>query len=104
MKRRSSHKRHWKDGGNWLQQLRCKAEIPQADLAGRLGIKYYSYISQIENGISRMPIDKFERWAIELGVDPTDFAERLVSFYEPELHRLLYRRKRERGSHGEDPG
>ena len=28
-------------------------------------------------------------WAQKSGVEPTQFAERFISFYEPDLHRLL---------------
>ena len=60
------------------------------ELADRLGIKYYAFISQVENGFSRVPNDKMEAWAQTLGVRPSHFAKRLISFYEPELHRVLY--------------
>ena len=30
-----------------------------------------------------------------MGVEPRQFAQRLISFYEPELHRVLYEVKRE---------
>jgi hypothetical protein len=31
-----------------------------------------------------------EAWARALGVEPAAFARQLVSFYDPELHRLLF--------------
>jgi hypothetical protein len=31
-----------------------------------------------------------EPWARALGVNPSHFAKKLMSFYEPELYRLLY--------------
>ena len=37
--------------------------------------------------------EKMEAWAQTLGVDPSHFAKKLISFYEPELHRLLYKVK-----------
>jgi transcriptional regulator with XRE-family HTH domain len=57
----------------------------------RLGFKYYAFISQVENGFGRVPTEKMEAWAQTLGVDPSHFAKKLISFYEPELHRLLYK-------------
>jgi len=59
-------------------------------LAERLGYKYYTFISQIENGFGRLPTDSMEPWARALGVNPSHFAKKLISFYEPELYRLLY--------------
>jgi transcriptional regulator with XRE-family HTH domain len=89
MKRRSRDRLRWKEGGRWLRKLRIDADLSQAELAHRLGIKHYSYISQIETGVSRLPIDKLEAWARTLNVDPAPFAASFMSFYEPELYRLL---------------
>lgn len=89
MKRRSSHKRQRKLAGTWLKGLRARAGLTQMELAERLGFKYYSFVSQVENGFGRMPTEKIEAWAQTLGVEPTQFTKTLISFYEPELHRLL---------------
>jgi hypothetical protein len=35
-----------------------------------------------------------EAWAVALGVNPSHFAKHLISFYEPELHRLLFEVKK----------
>ena len=58
-------------------------------MADRLGIKHYSYLSQIETGLSRPPMGKLQAWAKTLDVDPTEFAEQIISFYEPALYRML---------------
>ena len=79
-----------KQAGNWLKQLRADAGLSQVDLAGRLGLKYYTFISQVENGFGRVPTDAMEAWARALGAEPSAFARQLVSFYDPELHRLLF--------------
>lgn len=63
--------------------------MTQLELAQRLGMKYYAFISQVETGFSRLPAAKLEAWALALEVDPTAFAKRLIFFYEPELYRLL---------------
>jgi DNA-binding XRE family transcriptional regulator len=89
MKRRSSSKLRWKDGGRWLRQLRLNADLSQAELAKQLGLKRYSYVSQIETGVSRLPLDRVELWAQKLKAEPSQFAEQVISFYEPTLHRLL---------------
>ena len=76
--------------GDWLKQRRADAELSQADLAVRLGLKYYTFISQVENGFSRVPTDIMGAWARELGLEPAAFARHLLMYYEPELHRLLF--------------
>jgi transcriptional regulator with XRE-family HTH domain len=79
-----------KQAGNWLKARRAEAGLSQVDLAARLGLKYYTFVSQVENGFSRVPTETMEAWALALGVSPADFARYLLVYYEPELHRLLF--------------
>ncbi|MGY2903283.1 helix-turn-helix domain-containing protein [Bradyrhizobium sp. URHC0002] len=76
--------------GDWLKQRRAEAELSQADLAVRLGLKYYTFISQVENGFSRVPTEIMGAWARELGLEQAAFARHLLMYYEPELYRLLF--------------
>lgn len=84
-------KRLRKDAGRWLKQQRQTAGLSQVQLAQRLGLKYYTFISQVENGFGRVPISLMEHWALALNIDPTEFARQLVAFYDPELYRLLFK-------------
>jgi transcriptional regulator with XRE-family HTH domain len=93
MKRQSSLKDKRRRGGLWLKQLREGAGLTQMELATRLGLKYYTFVSQVETGFSRVPNEKMEGWARAVGADPSRFARQLISFYEPELHRVLYPRQ-----------
>jgi transcriptional regulator with XRE-family HTH domain len=79
-----------KQAGDWLKLRRADAGLSQADLAVRLGLKYYTFISQVENGFSRVPTELMGAWASELGLEPAAFARHLIMYYEPELHRLLF--------------
>jgi len=79
-----------KDAGDWLKQRRADAGLSQIALAERLGMKYYTFISQVENGFSRVPTEGMEAWAIQLGLEPSEFAKHLLLYYEPELYRLLF--------------
>jgi transcriptional regulator with XRE-family HTH domain len=79
-----------KQAGDWLKQQRAEAGLSQVDLAARLALKYYTFISQVENGFSRVPTDMMQAWATHLGLDPAAFARHLLVYYEPELHRLLF--------------
>ena len=76
--------------GAWLKELRARAGLSQIQLAERLGLKYYTFVSQVENGFGRVPTESMEAWARSLAVEPSAFARRLLSFYDPELHRLLF--------------
>ena len=82
--------RQRKDAGRWLKALRKEAGLSQVQLATRLGLKYYTFISQVENGFGRVPNDSMEAWARALNVAPAEFARHLLAFYEPELHKLLF--------------
>ncbi len=82
-----------KDAGMWLKELRQRAGLSQIELAARLELKYYTFISQIETGYGRVPTETMEAWAKALGVKPTEFARRLLSFYDPDLYRLLFGEK-----------
>lgn len=79
-----------KQAGTWLKQLRAAAGLSQIDLAAQLGLKYYTFVSQVENGFGRVPTESMANWAAALQVDPSSFARHLLSFYEPELYRLLF--------------
>jgi transcriptional regulator with XRE-family HTH domain len=83
-----------KKAGAWLKELRGRAGLSQIELAQQLGFKYYTFISQVENGYGRVPTESMEAWASSLGIDPSEFARALLSYYEPEMHRLLFEVKR----------
>lgn len=83
-----------KAAGGWLKELRGAAGLSQVDLAQQLGLRYYTFISQVENGFGRVPTDQMEPWARALGQHPAEFARKLLSYYEPEMHRLLFEVKK----------
>ena len=79
--------------GNWLKDLRKTAGLSQVELAQRLGLKYCTFVAQIENGFGRVPSAIMEAWGRALGVEPADFARELLKYYDPELHRLISERQ-----------
>jgi transcriptional regulator with XRE-family HTH domain len=83
-----------KEAGDWLKQRRADAGLSQIVLAELLGMKYYTFISQVENGFSRVPTEIMEAWATQLGLEPAEFAKHLLLYYEPELYRLLFGKKK----------
>ena len=76
--------------GTWLKELRGRAGLSQIELAQVLGFKYYTFVSQVENGFGRVPTESLEAWARALGVEPSTFARKLLSYYDAELYRLLF--------------
>jgi transcriptional regulator with XRE-family HTH domain len=88
-----------KEAGAYIQKLRLKADLSQLELAKRLGYPYYSFISQVEGGVVRLPPDGLRAWARALGVDVETFAKTLLRHYEPYYFDALFggrsRRKEE---------
>jgi transcriptional regulator with XRE-family HTH domain len=76
--------------GRWLKTAREAAGLTQAELAERVGLRYYTFVSQVESGLGRLPIETQGAWAQALGLDPGEFARTLLAWYEPELCRLLF--------------
>lgn len=76
--------------GRWLKGAREAAGLTQAELAERVGLRYYTFVSQVESGLGRLPIETQGAWAMALGQDPKEFARVLLRYYEPELFRLLF--------------
>jgi transcriptional regulator with XRE-family HTH domain len=82
-----------KEAGSWLKDMRRRAGLSQIELAALLGFKYYTFISQVENGFGRVPTESMEGWAEALGIEPSEFARKLLSYYDPEMYRLLFQVK-----------
>jgi transcriptional regulator with XRE-family HTH domain len=74
--------------------MRKEAGLSQIQLADKLGLKYYTFVSQVENGFARVPSESMKAWAMALGLVPAQFARHLISYYDPELHRLLFEEER----------
>jgi transcriptional regulator with XRE-family HTH domain len=76
--------------GRWLKRAREAAGLTQAELAEQVGLRYYTFVSQVESGLGRLPIETQGAWATALGLDPSEFARTLRRFYAPQLFRLLF--------------
>lgn len=78
------------EAGRWLKAAREQRGLTQAELAEHVGLRYYTFVSQVESGVGRVPIEMQAAWAQALNLNPSSFARTLLEFYEPELHRLLF--------------
>ncbi len=76
--------------GRWLKVRREALGLTQADLADRLGIRYYSFISQIESGYGKLPSSQFGAWADALDVKPQHFAKVMLQYYDHHVYQLLF--------------
>ncbi len=75
--------------GHWLKKKRQAAALTQKDLAGKLNLDYYTFISQIESGHARVPSSLFPSWAEAVGVDGPAFARKMIEFYDPHAYLAL---------------
>ena len=78
------------EAGCWLKRLRLARGLSQRDLAKKVGIEYYTFISQLETGRGRIPPDRYLLWADALGVTPRGFVAELMRYYDPVTFEVLF--------------
>lgn len=78
------------EAGQWLKHLRESRKLTQRELAERVNINYYTFISQIEAGKGRVPPESYQLWADALGVERVAFVKSLLGYYDPYTYRALF--------------
>jgi transcriptional regulator with XRE-family HTH domain len=78
--------------GRWLRDSREKRGLFQRELAQLVGVRDAAFISQLENGKGRIPPDRYLIWAHALDVEPREFVLKLLSYYDPVTHDIIFRR------------
>jgi transcriptional regulator with XRE-family HTH domain len=79
-----------RDAGQWLKRLRERQGLSQRDLAEKVGVEYYTFISQVESGRGRIPPDRYRAWAKALSVPTREFVIKLMRYYDPVTYRILF--------------
>lgn len=79
-----------KEAGSWLRARRSKLGLSQRELAVRVNMEYYTFISQIEAGRGRIPADRMRDWAEALEMDPKEFAIKLMKYYDPYTFEMVF--------------
>jgi transcriptional regulator with XRE-family HTH domain len=79
--------------GRWLRELRKDRGLTQRELKRMVGVGAEAFISQLENGKGRIPPERYVIWAHALGVEPGEFARKLLSYYDPLTYAILFRAK-----------
>ena len=82
------------EAGAFIKRLRLAHDpkLTQRALADKLKLPYYTFISQVETGTARVPPESQVAWAKALGVDPQEFAKKLLSCYDPHMHKALFQK------------
>ncbi|MBT3767171.1 MAG: helix-turn-helix transcriptional regulator [Rhodospirillales bacterium] len=79
-----------KKGGAYLKKLRASSGLTQRELAEKTGFKYYTFISQIENGAGRIPPNLYEAYAAAVDVERSEFVKNMLKFYDPYTYKALF--------------
>ena len=78
------------EGGKIIKQMREQAGLSQTDLGRALGLAGKQFISQIENGRTRIPLDQVPVWAKAMKVEPRELMKLLMRCYEPLAFAILF--------------
>ena len=84
-----------KQGGLVVKTLRSINKLTQRALAEKAGLEYYTFISQIESGVGKIPPQKLKAFADALGCNPKKFTRELMKFYDPDTFEVLFETSRE---------
>ena len=76
--------------GSWLRERRCELGLSQRELASRVNMEYYTFISQIEAGRGRVPADRMHDWSVALEMNPRQFAINLMKYYDPHTYEMVF--------------
>jgi transcriptional regulator with XRE-family HTH domain len=79
-----------KKAGAWLRARRSELGLSQRELALRVNMEYYTFISQIEAGRGRIPAERMRDWSTALEVDPREFAITLMKYYDPFVYEMVF--------------
>ena len=79
-----------KQGGLVVKTLRSTNKLTQRELAEKVGLEYYTFISQIESGVGKVPPQKLKAFADALGCEPKKFTRELMKFYDPDTFEVLF--------------
>ena len=84
-----------KKAGIWLRARRSELGLSQRELACRVNMEYYTFISQIEAGRGRVPADRLQDWATALEMKPREFAINIMKYYDPFTFQMIFGSKSE---------
>lgn len=79
------------NAGLFLKKSREAKNMSQREMADKLGLSYYTFISQLENGRGKIPASRYQDWADALEIDARVFVKKIMSFYDPIAFRILFK-------------
>lgn len=79
--------------GAKLKALREAVGKTQREVANDCGFEYYTMVSQIESGKTRVPPMQMVPYAKSLGIPTKEFAKLMMQHYDPIMFEILYTNK-----------
>jgi len=79
-----------KEAGLFLKKTREAAGLSGSEIAKLTGLGGRQSVSQVENGWMRLSEHRLEAWCRAVKMDPTFFAKRILSYYEPTLFKMIF--------------
>lgn len=77
--------------GAFLKKRRNDLNLTQKYMGQQLALDYYTYISQMEAGKTRVPSEMIEGLAKVLKLDCSAFSKLLLAYYDPAFYKAIYR-------------
>jgi transcriptional regulator with XRE-family HTH domain len=71
--------------GKLIKHYRLKSEMPQIDIANKLGFKNAQFISNVERGKASIPLKKIAAATLILGIPPHEIIEAMAKDYSAQL-------------------
>lgn len=79
-----------KRAGKYIKERREDLKMTQVQLADRVGIKYFTFVSQVERGDTRVPPESLHKWAAALDLPIAEFSKKLLSYYDPYTYAAIF--------------
>ncbi len=83
-------KRLRKAAGRYLSKCRKDVDLTQRELASKIGLDYYTFISQLECGAGRVPPNLYAPYADAVGIDRKKFGKEMTKYYDPFTYQILF--------------
>lgn len=79
-----------KHAGKYLQSCRKQAGLTQVEAAEAMGQKYFTFVSQLEQGRHRLAPEQWSFMANLYGQPVDRFAMTLLAFYDPHVYQCIF--------------
>ena len=78
------------EGGKWLKSRRILAGLSQRELAERVAVKTWTFISHVETGRGMIMPENYLAWAAAFNMCPHAFVRQIMQYYSPVAYEILF--------------